>query len=152
MRSVVRPLSVSIRVHPWSVFISRAAGVSRQRWFCSISFYLRNMDVEAARTMALERFKAEEYDHFGRPAYRLAPKKPGGKPGRTFMTLWPEEGYVVLMLDQELQARLLEEDPSAFRPHPSKWGQKGATIAELRLMGADQLRAAMGMAHEHAQR
>ncbi|MEZ4791656.1 MAG: hypothetical protein R2811_16775 [Flavobacteriales bacterium] len=126
--------------------------MTRQRWFCPISLYLRNMDVEAARAMALERFKADEYDHFGRPAYRLAPKKPGGKPGRTFMTLWPEEGYAVLMLDQELQARMIEEDPSAFRPHPSKWGQKGATIAELRKMGSKALQAAMALAHAHAGR
>jgi len=110
------------------------------------------MDLETARAMALERFNADEYDHFGRPAYRVAPKKPGGKPGRTFMTLWPEEGYAVLMLDQELQARMIEEDPSAFRPHPSKWGQKGATIAELRKMGSKALQAAMALAHAHAGR
>lgn len=110
------------------------------------------MDVEAARAMALKRFKADEYDHFGRPAYRLAPKKPGGKPGRTFMTLWPEEGHVVLMLDQDLQARLLEEDAAAFRPHPSKWGQKGATIAELGKLGSKALEAAMALAYEHAGR
>lgn len=40
------------------------------------------MDMEGARTMALAGFNAEEYDHFGKPAYRIKPKGPGRKPDR----------------------------------------------------------------------
>lgn len=68
------------------------------------------------------------------------------------MTLWPEEGHVVLMLDQDLQAQLIEQDPDAFRPHPSKWGAKGATIAVLRSLTRTKLTEAIEMAYRYALR
>ncbi|MCB0763128.1 MAG: hypothetical protein KDB84_00365, partial [Flavobacteriales bacterium] len=80
------------------------------------------------------------------------PKKAGGRPGRTFMTLWIEEGHAVLMLDVEAQTGLVARYPKAFRPHPSKWGQQGATIAELVLMGEQTFRDALALAHAHAAR
>lgn len=110
------------------------------------------MDAGEARDLALGRPGAEEYDHFGKPAYRIGPKKKGAKPGRTFMTLWIDEGYAVLMLDQEQQARLLEQDPEAFRPHPSKWGEKGATIAQFSALQARRFAGALQIAYDHAAR
>lgn len=110
------------------------------------------MNVEEARTIALERFAGDEYDHFGKPAYRIAPKKSGGKPGRTFMTLWLEEGYAVLMLDVEQQTTLLSVDPVRFRAHPSKWGAKGATIADLEGLSVKRFAEALALAVQHARR
>lgn len=110
------------------------------------------MDVAEARAMALQRPGVEEYEHFGKPAYRVAPKKAGGRPGRTFMTLWLDEGHAVLMLDLELQEQLLEEDERAYRPHPSKWGAKGATIAELRQLSTAAFNKAIDLAHRYALR
>ncbi len=110
------------------------------------------MKVEEARSIALDRFAGDEYDHFGKPAYRIAPKKAGGKPGRTYMTLWLNEGHAVLMLDVELQARLLESGGPGFRPHPSKWGAKGATIADLQGLSMKVFTEALSMAVEHARR
>jgi len=66
------------------------------------------------------------------------------------MTLWLEEGYAVLMLDQELQADLLGRDPKAFRPHPSKWGEKGATIGDLEYLSRSLFRDALALAYGHA--
>jgi hypothetical protein len=110
------------------------------------------MDTATARTIALNELRAEEYDHFGRPAYRIPSRKPGGRPGRTFMTLWLEEGFAVLMLDNDLQTQVIDLAPLAFAPHPSKWGQKGATIAHLERMDEQTFRTAVGMAHRHAGR
>ncbi len=110
------------------------------------------MDAVDARDVALAMLNAEEYEHFGRPAYRIGPNKPGGKPGRTFMTLWVDQGFAVLMLDQALQAELLERDAKAYRPHPSKWGAKGATIAELPLLAHTNFRQAVEQAYDHASR
>lgn len=110
------------------------------------------MDIEAARTTILAHFVAEEYDHFGRIAYRIPPKKAGGKPGRTFLTLWPDTGYAVLMLDADLQAGLLDHPSGAFGPHPSKWGAKGATIMLLEKVNVKIFHEAVGIAHAHAKR
>lgn len=89
------------------------------------------MDIATARELVLRVFTSEEYDHFGKPAFRIKPKKPGGKAGRTFMTLWLDEGFAVLLLDADRQAALLDHRSGAFERHPSKWGDKGATIMRL---------------------
>lgn len=110
------------------------------------------MDITTARHIALDELHGEEYDHFGKAAYRIPAKKPGDKPGRTFMTLWIEEGFAVLMLDNDLQTQAIDLDPAAFEPHASKWGKKGATVAHLERMGKATFRKAVGMAHRHAMR
>lgn len=110
------------------------------------------MDVEAARILALNGFNAEEYDHFGKPAYRLQAKRTGGKPGRTFMTLWIDEGHAVLMLNVDQQAELIAHHPRGFEPHPSKWGSKGATIAHLAQLNEVLLRQALVLAVANAAR
>lgn len=89
------------------------------------------MDIAMAREIALGEFDGEEYDHFGKAAYRIKPKKAGGKPGKTFMTMWMEEGRAVLMLNVEQQADLIARHAREFEAHPSKWGAKGATIMHL---------------------
>jgi hypothetical protein len=110
------------------------------------------MDFAQARAIALEELHAEEYDHFGKPAYRIPPKRPGGKPGRTFMTLWTSEGFAVLMLDNDLQVQVIDMDPLCFAPHPSKWGQKGATVVHLEQVRDRVFREALALAHLHARR
>jgi hypothetical protein len=108
------------------------------------------MDIAGARELALSAFDAEEYDHFGKAAYRLKPKKAGGKPGKTFMTLWIEEGHAVLMLNVEQQTELITRHPESFGPHPSKWGQKGATIMHLGKVNEKLFREAVTIAHGNA--
>jgi hypothetical protein len=110
------------------------------------------MDIERARTIALNGHHAEEYEHFGKPAYRIAAKKAGAKPGRTFMSLWPEEGHAVLMLNVEQQAELVTRYPKAFAPHPSEWGAKGATIAQLAELNELQFGQALALAVQNAVR
>lgn len=110
------------------------------------------MDIATARDIVLAEFNAEEYDHFGKVALRLKAKKAGGKPGRTFMTLWVEEGHAVLMLDQEQQADLVAHHAEAFDPHKSKWGEKGATVMHLERINERLFREAVGIAYAHASR
>ncbi len=108
------------------------------------------MDIETARTTLLLEYSCEEYDHFGKPAYRLGPKKHGGKPGRTFVTLWIEEGFAVLMLNLDQQTVLVEEHSGKFEPHPSKWGQKGATVMHLDKTDKALFAKAVSLAYEQA--
>ena len=110
------------------------------------------MDIVAARDRVLSSYNAEEYDHFGKVAFRIRAKKAGGKPGRTFMTLWLDEGHAVLMLDDERQTTLMEEHPDAFVPHPSKWGEKGATIMRLSAVNVTIFDAAVQVAFAWAAR
>ena len=110
------------------------------------------MDVAQARLIALQEFNAEEYDHFGKVAFRIKPRKAGTKPGRTFMTLWLEEGHAVLMLNAEQQIELIESHPQQFEPHPSKWGAKGATIMHLEKVNETLFRSALSTAAVHAAR
>lgn len=100
--------------------------------------------------MALTEFDGEEYDHFGKAAYRVKPKKAGAKPGKTFMTLWIEEGLAVLMLDIAQQTDLIAGHPNAFEPHPSKWGEKGATIVHLSRVNEKIFREALRIARANA--
>lgn len=110
------------------------------------------MDVEAARTQLLALPDSEEYLHFGKPAYRLRPTGASKRPGRTFITLWPEEHHAVLMLDAEQQAELIARHPGVFTPHPSKWGRNGATIIHLAKAGARMFEAAVQLALLQARR
>ncbi|MEO8588594.1 MAG: hypothetical protein ABI432_04435 [Flavobacteriales bacterium] len=109
------------------------------------------MDIATARDLALNEFNGEEYDHFGKAAYRVRPKKAGGRSGKTFMTLWIEEGFAVLMLNVEQQAELLARHPEAFEPHPSKWGAKGATVMHLDRTNEKVFRMAVGVARANAE-
>lgn len=104
------------------------------------------MDIATARELVLGEFNAEEYDHFGKVAFRHKAKKTGGKPGRTFMTLWLDEGFAVLMLDIDQQRSMIDTHPDAFEAHPSKWGQKGATIMRLAKVNKAGFKAAVTIA------
>lgn len=110
------------------------------------------MDVEGARAIVLKGFNAEEYDHFGKVAFRIGAKKTGAIPGRTFMTLWLDEGFAVLMLNSEQQIELIDAHPGQFEPHPSKWGEKGATIMHLGKVNEKLFRDALSIAVVHAAR
>ena len=58
----------------------------------------------------------------------------------------------MLMLDLEQQTDLLAQHPGQFEPHPSKWGQKGATIAHLDRLSEKVFRGALQLAHNNASR
>lgn len=99
------------------------------------------VDIETARQIALSLPDAEEYDHFGRPAFKIKKKT-------TFATLWPAENRMMVKLSLIDQSVFHSFDPSVFYPVPNKWGAKGATFIELSKVRPDMLRDAIAVAWE----
>lgn len=101
------------------------------------------VDIETARQIALALPDVEEYDHFGRPAFKRTGK-------RTFATLWPAENRMMVKLSLVDQSVFHSFDPSVFYPLPNKWGLKGATFVELSKVRPDMLDDAIATAWETA--
>ncbi len=103
------------------------------------------MDIHIARELALSMPDAEERDHFGNPSYRVKTKG-----DRVFMTQQIEAHTAVLMLNVEQQAELHAHHPTCFIPHPSKWGEKGATLVMLDVVSEKVFRPALEIAWRSA--
>ena len=100
-------------------------------------------DIETARQIALSQPDAEEFDHFGRPAFRIRKK-------RIFATLWPNESRMMVKLTPIDQSVFHSFDPTIFYPVPNKWGLSGATFVELAKVRLDMLEDAVHTAWETA--
>jgi hypothetical protein len=94
------------------------------------------IDIETARQIALSLPGTEEYDHFGRPAFKIIGK-------RTFATIWPAERRLMVKLSLIDQSVFNSFDPAVFYPVPNKWGLKGATFIELSKVRLDMLQDAI---------
>ncbi|MDB5143167.1 MAG: MmcQ/YjbR family DNA-binding protein [Mucilaginibacter sp.] len=101
------------------------------------------IDMETARQIALSLPDTEEYDHFGRPAFKIKGK-------RTFATLWPAEKRMMVKLSLIDQSVFQSFDTTVFYPVPNKWGLKGATFVELSKVRLDMLQDAITTAWETA--
>jgi len=99
--------------------------------------------IETARQIALALPDTEEYDHFGRPAFKIKGK-------RTFATLWPAEKRMMVKLSLIDQSVFNSFDASVFYPVPNKWGLQGATFVELSKVRLDMLTDAINTAYETA--
>src|SRR3569623_137048 len=101
------------------------------------------VDLETARQIALSQPDAEEFNHFGRPAFRVKNK-------RVFATLWPNENRMMVKLSVIDQSVFHAFNPTLFYPVPNKWGLKGATLVELSKVRRDMLEDAVHTAWETA--
>ncbi|MDB5137857.1 MAG: MmcQ/YjbR family DNA-binding protein [Mucilaginibacter sp.] len=101
------------------------------------------IDIETARRIALSLPGTEEYDHFGRPAFKIKGK-------RTFTTFWPSEHRVMVKLSLIDQSVFNSFDSMIFYPVPNKWGLKGATFIELSKVRLDMLTDAITTAWQTA--
>ena len=101
------------------------------------------VDIETARQIALSLPNVEEYVHVGRPAFKVKNK-------RTFVTLWPTDNRMTVILSPIDQSVFYSFDPSVFYPIPNKWGLKGATYVELSKVRLDMLQDAITTAWKTA--
>jgi hypothetical protein len=100
-------------------------------------------DIETARQIALSLPNVEEYVHVGRPAFKVKNK-------RTFVTLWPADNRMTVILSLIDQSVFHSFDPAIFYPIPNKWGLKGASFVELSNVRADMLQDVITTAWETA--
>jgi len=101
------------------------------------------ISIETARQIALSLPDTEEYDHFGRPAFKIKGK-------RTFATLWPLEQRMMVKLSLIDQSVFHSFDATIFYPVPNKWGLQGATFVELSKVRLDMLTDAITIAWQTA--
>jgi hypothetical protein len=106
-------------------------------------YFYRMISIETARQIALSLPGTEEYDHFGRPAFKIIGK-------RTFATLWPVEQRMIVKLSLIDQSVFHSFDPTIFYAVPNKWGLKGATFVELSKVRLDMLTDAITTAWQTA--
>jgi hypothetical protein len=99
--------------------------------------------LETVLKIALSLPDTEEYDHFGRPAFRIKKK-------RTFATLWPAENRVMVKLSLIDQSVFTSFDQTIFFPVPNKWGLQGATFVEISKVRQDMLEDAINTAWQAA--
>ncbi|MDB5022459.1 MAG: MmcQ/YjbR family DNA-binding protein [Mucilaginibacter sp.] len=101
------------------------------------------IDIETARRIALSLPNTEEYEHFGRPAFKIKGKT-------TFATLWPGQQRMMVKLSLIDQSVFHSFDATIFYPVPNKWGLQGATFVDLSKVRPDMLQDAITTAWETA--
>ncbi|PJJ84603.1 MmcQ/YjbR family DNA-binding protein [Mucilaginibacter auburnensis] len=93
------------------------------------------VEIEAVRAFALSLPGTEEYDHFGKPAFRANK--------RTFATLWVPEQRAMVKLSLIDQSVFSAFDPTVIYPVPNKWGLQGCTFFDLTNVRQDMLEDAL---------
>lgn len=81
------------------------------------------VDLETARSLCLSLPEVEEYDHFGKPAYRVKKK--------ILATLSLDDKRAVIKLSKSEQPEICDKYSSAVFPVKNKWGELGWTNVEL---------------------
>jgi hypothetical protein len=100
------------------------------------------VNIDTVRAFALSMPGTEEYDHFGKPAFRANK--------RTFATLWIAEQRVMVKLSLIDQSVFSAFDPTTVYPVPNKWGLQGCTFFELSTVRLDMLQDALTTAWQAA--
>ena len=100
------------------------------------------ISINTVRQFALSLPGTEEYDHFGKPAFRANK--------RTFATLWVPEQRAMVKLSLIDQSVFSAFDPAIIYPVPNKWGLHGYTLFELNAVHKDMLEDALTTAWQAA--
>jgi hypothetical protein len=90
------------------------------------------------RRLALAQPEAVESEHMGHPDFRVRKK--------IFATLWPDDGYGVVMLTPEQQTVVTQAEPKMFTPVPGGWGRRGSTRVVLAAAKKPAVTRALAMA------
>ncbi|MDB5230754.1 MAG: hypothetical protein JWN76_1559 [Chitinophagaceae bacterium] len=96
---------------------------------------------ETFKQMALSFEGAQQYDHFGRPAF---------KSRITFATLWEKDNKAMVKLPLPDQYVFTQMDNAVFYPVPGGWGRMGCTFVELGKVKKSVLKEALTIAYTAA--
>jgi hypothetical protein len=99
------------------------------------------VDRSAFREMALALPETTEAPHFDRTAFKVH---------RIFATLDGEGRTANFKFTPDEQEFKCQLAPDVFAPLDNAWGKQGWTAASLSAASADEIRAALEMAHAHA--
>jgi len=99
--------------------------------------------VESFRQAALGFPEAFESAHMGHPDFRI-------RGGKIFATLWPKEGWGMVILTPDQQEGFVAEAPAVFVPVPGGWGRRGCTHVILKKAGKRALQVALAVAWRNA--
>ena len=99
--------------------------------------------LEAFREMALGFPETFEGAHMGHPDFRI-------RGGRIFATLWPKEGWGMVILTPEQQEGFVADAPAVFVPVKGGWGLRGCTNVILKKAGKRALKIALAVAWRNA--
>ena len=97
------------------------------------------VSVSNFKKLALSLGNVAELPHFERTSFRVNKK--------IFATLDEKNNRACLMLSLIDQSVFVAFDKKVIYPVPNKWGQKGATYVELKLVRKDMLKDALAQAY-----
>ena len=101
------------------------------------------LTLEGFRETALGFPEAFESAHMGHPDFRV-------RGGKIFATLWPKEGWGVLILTPEQQEGFVADAPAMFVPVKGGWGRRGCTHVILKKATRRSLKIALAVAWRNA--
>jgi len=99
--------------------------------------------VAGFREMALGFPEVFESAHMGHPDFRI-------RRGKIFATLWPKEGWGMVILTPEQQEGFVAEAPAVFVPVRGGWGLRGCTNVVLKKASRRRLKIALAVAWRNA--
>jgi hypothetical protein len=99
--------------------------------------------LQGFREMALGFPETFQGAHMGHPDFRI-------RGGKIFATLWPKEGWGVVILTPEQQEGFVGTTPAMFVPVKGGWGRRGSTHVILKKASRRTLKIALAVAWRNA--
>jgi hypothetical protein len=99
--------------------------------------------IDNFRETALGFPEAFEGAHMGHPDFRI-------RGGKIFATLWPKEGWGMVILTPDQQEGFVAGAPGVFTPVKGGWGRRGCTHVILKKAGKRAVKTALAVAWRNA--
>lgn len=93
------------------------------------------MTPDEFRTIALSMPESDERSHMSHPDFRVN--------GKIFATLGPDLSWGMVKLTPEQQQYFLQNEPASFKAASGAWGERGATIIDLKYSNEEAVRQAI---------
>lgn len=101
------------------------------------------VSLQAFREQALGFPETFESAHMEHPDFRI-------RKGKIFATLWPKEGWGMVILTPEQQEGFVDTAPAMFVPVKGGWGRRGCTHVILKKASQRTLKVALAVAWRNA--